>query len=173
MADVQWYYARNNQRFGPVSAIELKQLADSGNLLPDDLLWREGMESWATAINLRGLFGETNSAESSPAEAGLTPTAALTPSPSQSASLSSADTRGGRSLRRIVRSMQILLWVMCVLVVLAGSILFTHAFLVAKDAAEEAAAAAVSCAFFIAAYVLARAGEKLSQLLLAPSRRRR
>ena len=58
MAEVQWYYARNDQQFGPVSAAELKQLADDGKLSPDDLLWREGMDSWNTAINLRGLFSD-------------------------------------------------------------------------------------------------------------------
>ena len=42
MPEVQWYYARNDQQFGPVSAAELKQLADSGKLPPDDLLWHEG-----------------------------------------------------------------------------------------------------------------------------------
>ena len=58
MPEVQWYYARNDQQFGPVSAAELKQLADGGKLSPDDLLWREGMDSWNTAINLRGLFSD-------------------------------------------------------------------------------------------------------------------
>ena len=63
MADIQWYYARNDEPFGPVSATELKQLADSGQLAPDDLLWREGMEAWTTAVNLRGLFSPEASAD--------------------------------------------------------------------------------------------------------------
>ena len=58
MPDVQWYYARDDQPMGPVSASELKQLAEVGELKPDDLLWREGMDEWTTAINLRGLFGD-------------------------------------------------------------------------------------------------------------------
>jgi hypothetical protein len=62
---------------------------------------------------------------------------------------------------------------MCVLVVLAGVVLFTRAFLVARSPQEEAAAAAVFVTFFIAAYVLARSGEKLARLLLARARRRR
>jgi hypothetical protein len=73
------------------------------------------------------------------------------------------------SLRSVLRTTQILLWTMCVLVVLAGVALFTRAFLTADDPSEEAAAAAV---FFIAAYVLARSGEKLARLLLARGRRR-
>ncbi len=48
MAEVQWYYARNDQQFGPVSAAELKQLAEAGRLSPDDLLWRGRMEQWTT-----------------------------------------------------------------------------------------------------------------------------
>ncbi len=59
MADVQWFYARDDKPMGPVSPTELKHLADSGELRPDDLLWREGMEAWTTAINLQGLFSES------------------------------------------------------------------------------------------------------------------
>jgi hypothetical protein len=61
---------------------------------------------------------------------------------------------------------------MCVLVVLVGVVLFTRAFLIAEDPTQEAAAAAVFATFFIAAYVLARSGEKLARLLLARARRR-
>ena len=61
---------------------------------------------------------------------------------------------------------------MCVLVVLLGVVLFTRAFLNAKDAQAEAAAGALYSTFFIAAYVLARCGEKLSQVLLSHGRRR-
>jgi hypothetical protein len=73
----------------------------------------------------------------------------------------------------MLRTTQLLLWTMCVLVVLVGVVLFTRSFLVAENATEEAAAAAVFAAFFIAAYVLARSGEKLARLLLARGRRRR
>lgn len=56
MSQVEWYYARDNQQTGPVSAVELKQLAAAGDLSPDDLVWREGMAEWAPARNVRGLF---------------------------------------------------------------------------------------------------------------------
>jgi hypothetical protein len=72
----------------------------------------------------------------------------------------------------MLRATQIILWTVCVLVVLAGLILFTRAFLTAQDPAAEAAAGAVFSTFFIAAYVLARCGEKLSRLLLSYARRR-
>jgi hypothetical protein len=170
MAEVQWYYARNDQQFGPVSAIELKRLADDGRLAPDDLLWREGMDTWATAINLRGLFAEEPAAPDAKIAA-PTATAMISPAvrPHIDAALPSA---APASLRFILRATQIMLWSMCVLVVLAGIVLFTRAFLIAKDPAEEAAAGAVFATFFLGAYVLARCGEKLSRLLLAVSRKR-
>ena len=171
MPEVQWYYARNDQQFGPISAAELKQLADSGQLSPDDLLWREGMDSWATAINLRGLFTNEATANTPTAEQSATisqpaPVAPPRPTPAPVAAQ-------GVSLRPILRTTQILLWSMCVLVVLAGVVLFTRAFLIADHPSAETAAAAVFATFFIAAYVLARSGEKLARLLLARARRRR
>ncbi len=160
MAEVQWYYARNDQQFGPVSAAELKQLADAGRLSPDDLLWREGMDSWATAINLRGLFAAEDASRtpsgSHPSLADAAPaTSKPIPLPAQS----------GVPLSWVLNAVQVMLWTTSVLVVLAGMVLFTRAFLVADSPTEEAAAAAVSATFFLGAYVLARSGEKLAGLL--------
>lgn len=172
MPDIQWYYARNDQQFGPVSAAELKRLAEDGKLSPDDLLWREGMDQWATAINLRGLFSDDASASGT--QAGVMPQPADAP-PEQAAPpvVSPPPAPGqGIPLRGVLRTTQIMLWSMCVLVVLVGVVLFTRSFLIADEASEEAAAAAVFAAFFIAAYVLARSGEKLSRLLLSRTRRR-
>jgi hypothetical protein len=172
MAEVQWYYARNNEQFGPVSTNELRQLVDAGRLSPDDLLWREGMDAWATAINLRGLF------TAEPAKPGSSGTVVAGGSiPSQPILVrpqgrAAAPPPVPDPLRRTLRALQIMLWTTCVLVVLVGLILFTRAFLTAADAAAEAAAGAVFSAFFVAAYVLARCGEKLSRLLLAHARRR-
>jgi hypothetical protein len=171
MAEVQWYYARNDQQFGPVSAAELKQLADSGQLAPDDLLWREGMDAWATAINLRGLFTAEAPANTPPP---APPAPLVPPEPAVAVPPRAKPAQpAGVSLRPILRTTQIVLWSMCVLVVLAGVVLFTRAFLVARSPEEEAAAAAVFATFFIAAYVLARSGEKLARQLLARARRRR
>jgi hypothetical protein len=58
MKPVEWYHARDNKQFGPVSTAELKQLAQSGNLRPDDLVWREGLEGWIPAKKVKGLFEE-------------------------------------------------------------------------------------------------------------------
>jgi hypothetical protein len=171
MAEILWYYARDDKQFGPVSASELKQLADAGRITPEDLLWREGMEAWTTAINLRGLFADESSPEAvrnGAGDADQTTLAAALPK-RRGASQPAAP---GVSLRRVLRATQTLLWIMCVLVVLAGIVLFTRAFLVAKAPEEEAAAGAVYSTFFIGAYVLARCGEKLCRLLLARMNRR-
>jgi len=58
MAAVEWFYAKDNKQLGPVSAAELKQLADAGTLRPDDLVWREGMDDWQPARKIKGLFEE-------------------------------------------------------------------------------------------------------------------
>jgi len=168
MAETQWYYARNDQQFGPVSAVELKQLADAGRLSPDDLLWREGMDQWATAVNLRGLFGaEPTAATPAPVQAELAkttrPAAPVRPVP--------VPTDRGATLRWLLTTMQVVLWTTATLVVLASMLLFARAFAAAQDSGEQAAAAAVSATFILGAYVLARSGEKLARLLRQRRRR--
>jgi len=56
MAPVEWYYARGNKQQGPVSSAQLKQLAQRGDLSPEDLVWREGMGEWIAAAKVKGLF---------------------------------------------------------------------------------------------------------------------
>lgn len=167
MAEVQWYYARNDQPMGPVSAAELQQLVDSGELKPDDLLWREGMEAWTTAINLHGLF---NAEEAKPT--GIT-TPTTTRRGERPALARTERVSAQARLQSLVETTQLILWTTCVLVVLVGVVLFTRAFLQAENASEEAAAGAVFSAFFVAAYVLARCGEKVSQLLVERTGRRK
>ncbi len=167
MAEVQWYYAKNDQPMGPVSATELQQLVDSGELKPDDLLWREGMEAWTTAINLHGLF---NADEAIPASGAVSTIARRS---DERPSLARVERVSAQArLQSLVDATQFILWTTCVLVVLVGVVLFTRAFLRAENAGEEAAAGAVFSAFFVAAYVLARCGEKVSQLLVARTARR-
>jgi hypothetical protein len=52
----EYYYVRDNQRHGPVYAHELKKLAEAGQLLPTDLIWKRGMAQWTPAVLLRNLF---------------------------------------------------------------------------------------------------------------------
>lgn len=52
----QWYYARNGERFGPVTMDQLQELAHSQQLAPSDLLWSDGMTEWKPAGHSRRLF---------------------------------------------------------------------------------------------------------------------
>lgn len=63
----EWHYSNGGQQHGPVSAADLKALAKSGNLLPTDLIWKEGMAEWKPASNVKGLFSTVESSKASPA----------------------------------------------------------------------------------------------------------
>ncbi len=71
MADV-WYYTRNGQQQGPVDNQELNRLARDGHVSPDDLVWTEGMISWARAGDTLDAFrpGQTGESEPSGLDAG-------------------------------------------------------------------------------------------------------
>ena len=43
---------------GPVVSAELRRLASTGEIRPEDLVWREGLTEWTLARNVRGLFEE-------------------------------------------------------------------------------------------------------------------
>lgn len=58
MSDAIWYYAQNDQERGPVSATELRSMAASGKLRGSDLVWKEGMEIWTAASQVKGLLPE-------------------------------------------------------------------------------------------------------------------
>lgn len=58
MPSTEWFYTRGSKRFGPVSATELKQLADHGELAAEELVWREGMDQWVPARRVKGLFDQ-------------------------------------------------------------------------------------------------------------------
>ena len=47
-----WYYAKNNQQFGPVSAEAVQSMARSGEIGPADLVWRAGMTDWQAASSV-------------------------------------------------------------------------------------------------------------------------
>ncbi len=90
MAD-QWYYARNNQKHGPLTAQGLRQAAATGHLQPTDMVWKEGMSKWVAASSIKGLFPtsqataagvpkgapprQTKADEPAPAQAGAVPDA--------------------------------------------------------------------------------------------------
>ncbi len=58
----EWYYAKGNQKFGPVESAELRRLASASVLLPEDLVWKEGQPKWVRASSIKGLFTSGDSA---------------------------------------------------------------------------------------------------------------
>jgi len=65
MAD-QWIYSRDGTDHGPVSSSTLVELAKNGELLPTDLLWKEGMAEWKPASSFPKLFPPPASADEMP-----------------------------------------------------------------------------------------------------------
>ncbi len=55
----QWYLARDDQQFGPYTLEQMKEFAREGRLLPQDLVWNEGLSEWVAASKIPELFGET------------------------------------------------------------------------------------------------------------------
>src|SRR5262245_20920079 len=49
---IEWYIARDGQQFGPVTEEELARLVVKGQLLPSDLVWRQGFGEWRAAVEL-------------------------------------------------------------------------------------------------------------------------
>jgi hypothetical protein len=52
----QWYFAWGENRFGPFSAEQLKELAVLGRLQPTDTVWKEGVEKGVLAERVKHLF---------------------------------------------------------------------------------------------------------------------
>jgi hypothetical protein len=49
---MNWYYVDNGKQAGPVDDLQLQQLAGSGVIQPDTLVWREGMANWQPYIQV-------------------------------------------------------------------------------------------------------------------------
>lgn len=58
----EWYYTSAGQQLGPVSSAQLKLAAQSGQLTPTDLVWKDGMPDWVPAAKLKGIFDGAPSA---------------------------------------------------------------------------------------------------------------
>src|SRR5262249_6463605 len=65
----EWYYSVDGKQQGPVTAADLKKLAEAGTLQATDLVWKEGMDAWAPAKTVKGLFGGGSAANPAPARA--------------------------------------------------------------------------------------------------------
>ncbi|MBL0313337.1 MAG: DUF4339 domain-containing protein [Holophagaceae bacterium] len=51
----QWYYAQNNQQFGPIPAEQLRSMLSTGALRPSDLVWSESLPAWTPAGQVSAL----------------------------------------------------------------------------------------------------------------------
>lgn len=67
----QWYYSKDGQPQGPVTPEQLKGLAASGLLAPNDFVWTEGMSQWAEARTLKGLYPTPAGVQSPPLPAAV------------------------------------------------------------------------------------------------------
>jgi len=52
----RWYLARNGQRSGPFLLPHLRQMVQTGQLQPSDMLLREGEQTWKPAQSMDGIF---------------------------------------------------------------------------------------------------------------------
>jgi len=224
MAEVQWWYARDDEQLGPLSPGELRRLAVSGGLAPTDLVWRDGMNEWAPAARIKGLFPESREPGDEPlgTHAVATPQGSAGPlsgageqgpmqlpeaffppdpargemfagelppvAPARPGAIESGLFRTVRPadaetsfppeadavrpprrsrIRLVLFLARGVLWGTCGLVVLLGGLLFSVSRLRGTSPTEEAASATVLGMFFLGAYVVAQAGEKISQLVLS------
>jgi len=51
-----WYYTLDRKPVGPVTFEQLTELARSGAVRPEGLVWQEGMAQWTPATSVAGLF---------------------------------------------------------------------------------------------------------------------
>ncbi len=53
---MKWWYAKNDQKIGPVEEAEFRALVQSGVVTQDSLVWNETMPTWTRAGQTPGLF---------------------------------------------------------------------------------------------------------------------
>jgi hypothetical protein len=57
-ADSPWFYARNQQKVGPVSFAELQRLATAGQIQPTAMILQQGALQWVPASSVPELFAQ-------------------------------------------------------------------------------------------------------------------
>lgn len=55
-----WYYSKSDKQFGPISFSKLRNLVSANQLLPTDMIWKEGMDKWVTANTVQELFYDSD-----------------------------------------------------------------------------------------------------------------
>lgn len=53
----QWYVAKDGNRAGPFTLVQVRQMIAGGTLGPSHLVWKQGMAGWLPAASVNGLFG--------------------------------------------------------------------------------------------------------------------
>ena len=71
---IGWFYAHDDNKLGPFSVQQLKDLAASGAILPTDTVWKAGVDAGVVANRVRYLF-----APLLPLSAGSIPLSETTP----------------------------------------------------------------------------------------------
>jgi hypothetical protein len=61
----QWYYSKGGEQKGPVEQPELQRLLSTGEVMPTDLVWRDGLANWQPASQVPEL-GAVASAQPQP-----------------------------------------------------------------------------------------------------------
>ncbi|MDO4794717.1 MAG: GYF domain-containing protein [Brachymonas sp.] len=54
-----WWYASGEQKFGPYSEAQLRDLAQAGHVGPNDLVWHHGLTDWVPATTIEALLPAT------------------------------------------------------------------------------------------------------------------
>ncbi len=82
-ANPEWYYSKDNEQVGPITAAELKELALSGQISPSDFIWNEQWPEWKEAGSIKGFFPAPKAKPSPPP----IPPASASSSPPKSANV--------------------------------------------------------------------------------------
>src|SRR4029077_16118594 len=86
-----WYFATEQEKLGPFSSAQLKELAVVGRLSPTHTVWKEGVEKGVLAAKVKNLFpapqGEPPAAVPGQATIPVPALANVTPSPNPPAAV--------------------------------------------------------------------------------------
>lgn len=88
-----WYYAKNNEQFGPVEEAAVRHLVEQGVVTAETLVWKPGMPNWAPAGSV-GLTAAAAAAQNSPPSPPPPPAPPMPPPPPSAAgATASSETR--------------------------------------------------------------------------------
>lgn len=70
---ILWWYASGEQKFGPYSEAQLRDLAQAGHVRATDLVWHHGLADWVSALSIEGLLPATPFTPDPPATSATPP----------------------------------------------------------------------------------------------------